>query len=220
MVTEVARRILQDNGHVDGNIISTERRGADDRSSVRSVEGEGREKVFEDTAAVNHYTDWYEVDLRERITVTFTSGGSAQARSFVSCAVVVTEPCNCDDGISPVTSPVFCENTATRSADNNEGSAVCTNMSRDKEDARPINNSASPSPNVMSALASDDMVLTRSRINQLQERNVPGEAEQQEKPDQESPTSREVVMDITQPDPRDLPQKYGRITYVSPLSFD
>lgn len=74
--------------------------------------------------------------------------------------MVVTEPSNCDDGISPVTTPVLCENPATVSADNFEGSAVCTKTSRETDDERPINNKGSPKPNVMSAFSLDNMVLT------------------------------------------------------------
>lgn len=80
--------------------------------------------MVKDTAAEDDHTDLYEVSLREGITVNKRSGGSTQACSFQNFVAVVTEPSNCDGGISPVTSPVFCENAATGSADNNEGSTV------------------------------------------------------------------------------------------------
>lgn len=59
-VTEGARRLSEESEHVDDDIISPERRGAEYRSYLRSVEGKGRAKTVEATASVNDHTDWYD----------------------------------------------------------------------------------------------------------------------------------------------------------------
>lgn len=70
----------------------------------------------------------------------------------------------------------------------------------------------------MTELASGDMVLTKSRRNQPQQKTVLGEPERLEQLDPESPTSREVFMDTTEPDTLVFRQTYAGATYDSPLS--
>lgn len=156
--------------------------------------------------AEGHNKDWYEVTLREGITLATWPRDGTQARSFVKCSAVITKPSIFEDVISPATSPVICENTSTVSADNSEGSAVCTIIFRDTDYAMPINTSGSPSPNAMSSLELDGMVATRSTSNQLQQKHILDDSEQQEQPNKESPTSLEVGMQITEPENRSLPQ--------------
>lgn len=81
---------------------------------------EGRAKLFNDVVAVDYDMDLNKVNLCEGITVITRSGGNAQARILVNFAVVVTEPSNCDDGISLGMSLVVCENPTTGISENKE----------------------------------------------------------------------------------------------------
>lgn len=91
-VTEVAPQLSQESDHPNNDVITRERRDTDERSSVRTAVGEVRAKNDNSTVVLDYYTDWYEAAFCERITMTARSGGSAQARSFVKYAAVVTEP--------------------------------------------------------------------------------------------------------------------------------
>lgn len=132
-VTKVAQRLSQDSGHVENEIITTEQRGACDRLSFRSAGDTGCTNNDDETTDIDDQTDWYEVSLREGITVTKMLGGSIQAILFVKYAEVETDPSIRRDIISPVASPVICRNHAKGSAHNNEGSAVSTILSRDTD---------------------------------------------------------------------------------------
>lgn len=83
-------------------------------------------------------------------------------------------------------------------------SALCTTSERATDDVGPIITSGSPSPNVVTFLGSLARLLNRSRSNALQQKGSPDESEQHEQPDKESPTSREVVMDMTEQEHRGL----------------
>lgn len=96
------------------------------------------------------------------------SGYKAQARSFLTCAAVITEPNFFNDIISPVMSPAICGSRATGSADNNERAAVRNVVSRDKDHVRAINTTGSPSPSAVPLFVTQDMVVTRIRSNQFQ----------------------------------------------------
>lgn len=132
----------------------------------------------------------------------------------------MTEPTNTEGGIPPATSPVVGEGAITGTANNNESSAVCTMVSHDTDGARPINTSGSADPNVRLSLASDYMVVNRSMSSKPQQQGTAGGSGRQDQLDQRSPTSREVVIDMTELDPRGLPQTYVGVRYASPLSFD
>lgn len=87
----------------------------------------------------------------------------------MKCASVVTDPAVREHRVSPITSSVICGSPATWSADNNEGAPVRDMVSCDADDARPANVSGSPSLSVLPSLATNDMVVTRSKSNLSQQ---------------------------------------------------
>lgn len=105
--------------------------------------------------------------VREGITVTTRAGDNAQAHMFVRCVPVVTEPAIRDNSVSPVASPAICESAAAESF-STEGATVDNVVSRDTERTRSITTSGFPSPSIVPSLTTNDMVVTRSRTNELQ----------------------------------------------------
>lgn len=193
-VTEVARRLSQEIYLVNREDTTSEPRGAEEGLSIRTYLREDSGKNNDTATDADNHTKLYVVALREGKTVTTRSGSNAQARSFVRCSSVVTEPAICEESIPSVTSLTIFESPSTGIV-NNEGVAVGNVASRDTGCTRSINTSGSQNPGVVPSLATNDMVVTRSRTNKIQHQEAP---EQQQHPAQESPTSREVTMDVRQ----------------------
>lgn len=107
-VTEVVRWLSQKSDLLDKEDITPERRGAEEGLSVRT-DGDKECADNDDTATeADENTDWYEVALREEITVTSRSGGNAQSRLFVRYASIMTKPAIFEYSVLPVTSPAIC----------------------------------------------------------------------------------------------------------------
>lgn len=90
-VIEAARQMLQDNKRMEENDIGTESEFVDKRSSARTSEDDRCSKNEGVVNDASGKTDWYEIALREGITVTTRSDGDTQARSFGSCEVTVDD---------------------------------------------------------------------------------------------------------------------------------
>lgn len=91
-VTGVARRLSKEKDKTQENDDMTELEAVDKRSSVRTGEDEACAKKNDVVKDAGDQTDWYEIAVREGITVTTRLGGDAQARSVANCAAMVTEP--------------------------------------------------------------------------------------------------------------------------------
>lgn len=81
-VTEVARRLSQENDKMQENKGVIELEDVGKRSSVRTSEEEVCPKNSDVVKDASDQTDCCEIAVREGITVTTRSGGYAQARSL------------------------------------------------------------------------------------------------------------------------------------------
>lgn len=127
---------------------------------------------------------------------------------------MVTEPAIHENTASPVTQPSIFPATETVTT---EREAICNAEWREADRMRCINTNGFQSPGDVKLLTKNDMFVTRSRSNEMQHQEE--ESEHHQDPEQEPTTSREVAMDVTEPDRHGLAQWDVGIKYGSPLRF-